>query len=65
MLVDPIEHELLDISNNEVDDSDNISSLKASDQQTSWRNDLATAMYNNWLGNWVAVLLLIYILGKY
>ena len=32
MLVDPIEHELLDISNNEVDDSDNISSLKASDQ---------------------------------
>ena len=32
MLVDPIEHELVDISNNEVDDSDNISSLEASDQ---------------------------------
>ena len=35
MLVDPIEHELLDIPNNEVDDSDNISSLEASDQWTS------------------------------
>ena len=51
MLVDPIEHELLDIFNNKVDDSDKISSLEASDQWTSWRNDLATAMYNNWLGN--------------
>ncbi|KAL9412149.1 hypothetical protein AB3S75_045716 [Citrus x aurantiifolia] len=51
MLVDPIEHELLDISNNEVDDSDNISNLEASYQWTSWRNDLATTMYNNWLGN--------------
>lgn len=31
MSVDPIEHELLDISNNEVEDSDNISSLEALD----------------------------------
>lgn len=31
MSVDPIEHELLDISNNEVDDNDNLRSLKSSD----------------------------------
>ena len=51
MSVDLIEHKLVDISNNEVEDNDNISSLEASNQWISWRNDLATTMYNNWLGN--------------
>ena len=51
MYVDPMEHELVDLSNNEVEDNDSISSIKASDQWASWRNDLATTMYTNWLGN--------------
>ena len=29
----------------------NISTLEASDQWTGWRNDLATVMYNDWLGH--------------
>ena len=51
MSVDPMEHELVDLPNNEVEDNDSISSIEASDQWTSWRNDLATTMYNNWLRN--------------
>ena len=51
MSVDLMEHELIDLPNNEVEDNDNISSIEASDQWTSWKNDLATTMYNNWLGN--------------
>ena len=51
MYVDPMEHELVDLSNNEVEDNDSISSIEASDQWTSWRNDLSITMYNNWLGN--------------
>ncbi|KAH9670338.1 hypothetical protein KPL70_016943 [Citrus sinensis] len=35
MSVDPIENELVDISNNEVEDNDNISSIEASDQWKS------------------------------
>lgn len=51
MSVDPMKHELVDISNNEVEDINSISSLEALDQWTSWRNDLVIAMYSNWLGN--------------
>ncbi|KAH9794151.1 DDE Tnp4 domain-containing protein [Citrus sinensis] len=51
MSVDPLEHELLEIDNNEVQDASNITTLEASDQWTGWRNDLADAMYNEWLGN--------------
>lgn len=49
--MDPMKHELVDISNNEVEDINSISSLEALDQWTSWRNDLVIAMYSNWLGN--------------
>lgn len=42
--MDLVEHELLNISNNEVENNDNISSLEASNQWTSWRNDLVGAI---------------------
>lgn len=42
--MDLVEHELLNISNNEVENNDNISSLEASNQWTSWRNDLFGAI---------------------
>ena len=51
MSMDPMKHELVDISNNEVEDINSISSLEALDQWTSWRNDLVIAMYSNWIGN--------------
>ncbi|KAH9681176.1 DDE Tnp4 domain-containing protein [Citrus sinensis] len=51
MSVDPLEHELLEIDNNEVQDANNITTLEASDQWTGWRNDLADAMCNEWLEN--------------
>lgn len=45
MFVDPMAHELLDISNNKIQDNDNISNLEALDQYMSWRNNLATEEY--------------------
>ena len=35
MSVDPMEHELVDLPNNEVEDNDSISSIEASNQWTS------------------------------
>ncbi|KDO40023.1 hypothetical protein CISIN_1g041506mg, partial [Citrus sinensis] len=44
MSVDPLEHELIEIDNNEVQDANNITTLEASDQWTGWRNDSADAI---------------------
>lgn len=41
----------LRLDDNEVQDRSNITNVEAPDQWTGWRNDLAGAMYNEWLGN--------------
>lgn len=49
--MDPLEHELPEIDDSEVQYVNNITTLEASDQWTGLRNDLVDAMYNEWLGN--------------
>lgn len=52
MSIDPLcWDELLEIDDNEEQDTNNITTLEASDQWTRWRNDLVDAVFNEWLGN--------------
>ena len=49
---DPLEHEINEIEETEnVIEGDMVGTIGASDEWTTWRNDLAFQMYNEWQGN--------------
>ena len=49
---DPLEHEINEIEETEnMIEGDMVGTIGASDEWTTWRNDLAFQMYNEWQGN--------------
>ena len=50
MSVDPMEHELSEVIEDEVD-HDVIGQVSSSPERTIWRDNLASQMFNEWRGN--------------
>ncbi|KAL6204879.1 hypothetical protein ACLB2K_022146 [Fragaria x ananassa] len=54
MFVDPMEHEVFPLEPENRKDVNVIGTVKPSNQWTTWRNDIALQMYNEWRGRKIA-----------
>ena len=50
MTVDPLEHEVIEVDEDEVD-NDFIGQASSSQHWTTWRDNMAIQMFNEWRGN--------------